>query len=206
MKNAVVIVFGALMLVACSGKKEKTNSAGGEAPEGGMKIAFYVSDSVAKNYEYFTMRQKELMDKQASLEKKLMAIQESGGQLQNRLISGQSQGLLSEIQINALQRQIQGKSNEMMQLQQTEGAELEKMNYELTLEIVSSLEKYAKEYAEKNGYTAIVNYVQGGQIMYIDPSLDITEDFTDYLNERTNSVKGFTPEDEKDEEKEEEKE
>lgn len=93
----------------------------------------------------------------------------------------------------------------MQVLQETEGADIERQNYEGNLEVIEKLEKYAKEYAEDHGYTMILAWQQAGQILYIDPSMDITMDFINYMNEQEGDIEKKSDEELKDKEETEEK-
>lgn len=202
-KILLLFVVGAISLTSC-GEKKETKTITEEKNEG-MKIAYYVKDSVPTNLIFYKEFIGDLEVKAKAYEERLLKLQQEG---QNMLQSYQRQmqaGLLSQNQAQAFEKRIQKKQEQMQVLQETEGADIERQNYEGNLEVIEKLEKYAKEYAEDHGYTMILAWQQAGQILYIDPSMDITMDFINYMNEQEGDIEKKSDEELKDKEETEEK-
>lgn len=175
-------LIGLVTLAACGEKKSTKNA--DKADDAQMKIAYYIKDSVPNNLIFYKEFIGDIEVKAKAFEERLMKLQQEG---QNMLQSYQRQmqaGLLSQNQAQAFEQRIQKKQEQMQVLQETEGADIERENYDGNIEVIEKLEKYAKQYAEDNGYTIMLAWQQAGQILYIDPSMDVTMDFINFMNEQ----------------------
>ncbi len=189
MKSSIAIAFLALVMVvgACGGDskeapKEKKNV---EARAmGDLKIAFYNQDSLKLHFEYYREQDSLVTKKQLAFQNE---VQRRTTELQNYLISNDEKarsGLLSQNEIMQVQQAAQQKEATLMQFQQTEGAKIEEEVYNKLESIGNKIEHFAKKYCEENGIDILLIYAKGGQINFINESMDVTEDFTTYLNEQ----------------------
>lgn len=193
-------LIGLLTLASCGEKK--SNKSADKADDSQLKIAYYIKDSVPNNLIFYKEFASDIEEKAKVYEERLFKLQQEG---QNMLQSYQRQmqaGLLSQNQAQSYEQRIQKKQEQMQVLQETEGADIERQNYEGNLEVIEKLEKYAKQYSEENGYTMMLAWQQAGQILYIEPSMDVTMDFINFMNEQ----EGDAPKSDKEEDKEESKE
>jgi outer membrane protein len=73
---------------------------------------------------------------------------------------------------------------EFQQYQQSEGAELQKYQAEETEKLFGRLADFAKSHAKEKGYKLVLTYSKAAPgVLYVDPSLDITNDAVKALND-----------------------
>jgi Skp family chaperone for outer membrane proteins len=82
-----------------------------------------------------------------------------------------------------------------MQYQQTEGARLEKETMEKLETISRKIEAFGKQFSEENGIDILLIHGPGGQINYISSAMDVTKEFTAFLNEHQEEIEKDTKKD-----------
>lgn len=186
-KTLLIIGLLATTLIACNNKKKKDDTneeVASSSSANEMNIAFYVQDSVPNQFEFYKTTQAELEAKATAFQNKIMKLQSQyqalGGEFQRKVQAN----TLSENQIRAYQERIANKEGQIMQIQQTEGAQLEKEQFDGNVLLINKIEEYAQEYAKKNGYTLFLSKSTGGNVMFVDPSMDVTSDFIAYMNQQ----------------------
>lgn len=187
--NKLMIVFTGLLLVtaACGQKEEvkKDTTPKVEARDlKGLKIAFYYNDSLKTQFKYFKDEEAIITKKQKAFEAE---IQRRSNEYQSfiqrnneRLQSGQ----LSEFDAQQIQQKAQKMEASLMQYQQNEGAKLEKESFDKSTAINKKIEAFGKEFSEKNGIDLLLMHGPGGQINFVNPSMDVTKEFVNFLNEK----------------------
>ena len=183
------VTFFALIAAAC-GKKENTEDKKKDTTPKvevrdmkGLKIAYYNSDSLKVYFEYFKEQEAIVTRKQTAFQKEVdrrtkeyqAFIIRNNQKLQNNE--------LSENQAMQIQQRAQQMEAELMQYQQTEGAKLEKETMQKLESISKKIEVYGKEFSEENGIDILLIHGQGGQINYINSSMNVTKEFTEFLNQ-----------------------
>ena len=96
---------------------------------------------------------------------------------------------LSQVEAEGYQRNLQAQEAELMQYQEQEGAKIEKETMEKLEAIGNKIEKFSKKYCEENGIDILLIYAKGGQFNYINSSMNVTKEFTAYLNQNQNAIK-----------------
>lgn len=180
MKILVAAIVSVAVLAACATNSGKKTDSGSSS----LKIAFYVKDSVATHYTYFKESQEEIQGMEEKVGAKAQVLQQEYAKYANEYQSKMQQGLLSKNGEAFYQKKIQEIQLEMTSLEQTEGAELNKKAEKFQTELLDKLDKYGKEYAEKNGYNLILAKEKMGAILYGDESMDVTMDFIEYMNKQ----------------------
>ena len=71
---------------------------------------------------------------------------------------------------------------EILQYQQREGARLEEDMLKNMQTINNKLEAFGKLFSENHGIDILMGYSTGQQINYINPQMDVTSAFIDFLN------------------------
>ncbi len=188
MRSSIVIAVLALLMGACGSGKEESTKAEKKNVEaramGDLKIAFYNQDSLKLHFDYYREQDSIVTKKQLSFQNE---VERRTSELQNYLISNDEKarnGLLSQNEIMQVQQAAQQKEATLMQFQQTEGAKIEEEVYNKLEAIGNKIEHFAKKYCEENQIDILLIYAKGGQFNYINSSMDVTEDFTTYLNEQ----------------------
>jgi Skp family chaperone for outer membrane proteins len=192
MKKIILFLIILKLFSACSSNKvkEKVNTSPKVDTRNlkGLKIAFYNSDSLKMNFEYFKREESIVTKKQEKFQKEL---QRRNQEYQNFILRNNDKlqsGLLSENESRQIQQRAQQMEAELMQYQQNEGARLEKETLD-KLEIISrKIEVFGKQFSEKNRIDILLIHGAGGQINYISNSMDVTKEFTNFLNEHQEEI------------------
>ncbi len=199
-----VIIFSAVILtsilVACgSGKKnesneiKKTDSPKVEVRKTGeLKIAYYNSDSLKKYFEYFKEQENIVTRKQKAFQKE---VEKRSQEYQNFILRNQERmrkGMLSENESIQIQQKAQKMEAELMQYQQEQGSKLENETMKKLETISKKIEAYGKMFSEENGIDILLIHGPGGQINFINSAMDVTKEFTDYLNAHQSEIETDT--------------
>jgi Skp family chaperone for outer membrane proteins len=186
----IVAVLG--LAISCASKDAKPKETEPTKVEsksvGTLKIGYYDQDSLSAKFKYFR-------DQQTVLEKKQVAFQERVDQMTRdyqeflkRNDERNRQGLLSQIQLQRIQEEAMMKEQSIVQFQQKNGGQLEKEAYEKMDDLNKKVESYSKTFSEKNKLDILLIKAKGGQLCYINNSMDVTEEFIDYLNAREEEI------------------
>lgn len=188
----VIAIVAALILASCGSNDGVKNNDIGSTPKvegavqdmGGMKVAFYNLDSLKTMYTYFREQDSiitvEGMNFQRELERR-------GANLQSFITKNEAnmqKGLLSQDAIMKVQIEVQQRQETIMQYQQNVGGDIEKRGMDIMEVIGNRLQEYGQSFSEENGIDILMVYTKGGQFNYINNSMDVTEKFTNYLNEK----------------------
>lgn len=190
-KHLILGLVGAMMLLAACGggtepAEETDTTANVEVRNtDGLKIAFYNQDSLRIYYDYYREIDSALTIKGMSFQNE---VQRQSTALQNYIASSQQKansGLLSENELIQIQNNIQQKEAALMDYQQRNGAALEAETMNEMDAIGNKIQAFAQSYSEENGIDILLIHAMGGQLGYIHPSMDVTMEFTEYLNQKT---------------------
>jgi outer membrane protein len=159
-----------------------------EKDTAGLVIAFYYNDSLKEGFTYYKEIDEMVSQKNLSYQN---ALQTKTRALENFITKkgGEAnQGLLSQNEIAKIQEKAQRMEAELMQYQQNEGARLEaEVMRELTA-INNKVKAFGKTFSEVNGIDLLLGYADGGQINYVNPSMDVTSAFIDFLNNQQEAI------------------
>jgi outer membrane protein len=146
------------------------------------KILYINSDSVNANYKFFSdlqvkfendnrVREEKLRSKQGSLQKMLKDYEANVMTMTTR------ERQKEEEKIGAYQQQLQ---QDMQEFQMMAGQQ----EADMINQIYDTLYVFFDEYAKEKNVDMIFTFQKGGQIMYINENLDVTNDVIQKLNER----------------------
>lgn len=187
----IAVIALALTFVACGEKgKEKENTTPNVPTiKNGLKIAYYIQDSLKTAYTYYremdsTMKVKQTKF-QAELERKQKALQKYVSDNEQLAKAGQ----LSPESIASVQQQAQRSEQALYQYQQTEGARLEEETVEILNVLTKRIEAAGKKYCEKHKIDLLLIHGPGSQFNFIDPSMEITKEFVAFLNQYDEEIK-----------------
>lgn len=146
------------------------------------KILYVDQDSLNAGYVFFAeLEQKFTSDNQVRQEK----LQNMQRTLEG-MVRKYEQGVMTmttrerqkeEERIGQYQQNFQNEAQQFQQLAAMQEAQM-------ITQIYDSLDVFFKEYAVVKGCDMIFTYQKGGQIMYISPSLDVTGEVVQQLNQR----------------------
>lgn len=201
MKNASIILsslalVGVLVVlgIQLSGNKKNTAGGTGTANTGGhLRIAYVNIDTLEANYTYLKDKKAEFAKRQAAMEAEL---QRSAQQMQNSAEDLQRKyqaGTLTPTEAEASQKRLvqmkQSLDTRSQSLQEQLLKEQEAFNKDLKNRLNTFLETYNKD---KN-YDFIYSYTEvGSQLLYVNKSLDITQDVIGGMNKMTTQIPDTT--------------
>ena len=178
-------IFG-YILVSCSDDKPKpsTTPTVEKRDMKGLKIAYYNSDTLKQQFIFFKEQDSIMTAKQKAFESELQRKQQEFEAFITKNEGMMKQGLLSENEQVALSQKAQAMQKQIMDFQQNQGQALEKEAIDKMTVIGNKVEKFAKEFSQKNKIDVLLIHGKGGQIGYIDTGMDVTKEFVNYLNEK----------------------
>jgi outer membrane protein len=198
----LILAIGvALVLGACGEKNEVEKNEAASSSErmvegsaqdmGGMKVAFYNLDSLKTMYTYFREQDSIITIDGLNFQREL---ERRGANLQSFITKNEAniqKGLMSQDDIMKIQQQAQQRQEVIMQYQQSVGGDIEKRGYDVMEIIGNRLQEYGGKFSKDKGIDILMVYTKGGQFNYINGSLDVTKEFTDYLNEQQEEMENI---------------
>lgn len=191
MKKIAGIVSITLLAVmsSCAGDKDGVTDEKSTTPtiearsKGDLKIAFYVQDSLATQFEYYQIQDSIVSKKQLAFQKELNRRQSD---LQSYVMRNEEKarnGLLTQNEMMQIQQVAQNKEADLMRYQQEKGGEIERESMDIMSAITNKISTFSAEFCEKNNIDILLVYGQGGQVGYMNSAMDVTSEFTQYLND-----------------------
>jgi len=193
MKNILIYLPIILItILSCNTEKKEvekstTPSVPVKDPEG-LKIAFYNSDSLKSKYTYFVNQEKIINKKQNSFESEIKKKENDFKNFISRNEKRAQNGELSQNEIGSLQQKAQEMQQNILAFQQNKGTQIEKEAIELMSAISKKVEQYADEFCKKNKIDILLIHGQGGQFGYINDSMEVTNEFINFLNEKQKDI------------------
>lgn len=186
MKKIIVATLLTGVLIACgkSAKKEISTTPKVEVRDmKGLKITYYNSDSLKVYFDFLKKEEAIVTKKQKVFQSE---VQRRTKEYQSYIIRNNEKlqnGLLSENEQVQIQQNAQRMEGELMQYQQNEGARLENETMKKLEAISKKIESLGKKFCEQNNIDIMLINGPGGQINYINGSMDVTKEFAAFLNQ-----------------------
>lgn len=184
---AAGLILG-LTTFACSDKKEEPKTQEEKAPvvpvvsSKGLKIAFYYSDSLKEGFTYYKNEDARITKKGEAFQNEMIAKQRVLEQKAQNYEKYMREGTMRGEELQVLENEIMRMREQMMNQQQTRGAQLEKETNEALTVLSKKIEVAGKKYCEKYGIDVLLIHGQGGQINFINDKMNVTRSFIDFLN------------------------
>ena len=184
---AAGLILG-LTTFACSDKKEEPKTQEEKAPvvpvvsSKGLKIAFYYSDSLKEGFTYYKNEDTRITKKGEAFQNEMIAKQRVLEQKAQNYERYMREGTMTGADLQNLENEIMRMREQMMNQQQTRGAQLEKETNEALTVLSKKIEVAGKKYCEKYGIDVLLIHGQGGQINFINDKMNVTRSFIDFLN------------------------
>jgi outer membrane protein len=185
--------IASLALYAC-GDKKSTAEKGDTTPKveavnlKGLKIAFYYQDSLKTQFEFYRFEDSIVTEKQKVFQREVERQTKDFQDFIARNETRAKSGMLSQNEVMQIQQTAQQKEGGLMQYQQQEGGKLEKETFIRLEAIGKKIEVFSKEFCEKNNIDILVVHAKGGQFNYINEKMDVTKEFTNFLNESQEDI------------------
>jgi hypothetical protein len=191
------VLLTSIMVVSCGNDKKVEDAKPLESTKpnvqvqkiGELKIAYYDQDSMKLNFEYYKEQDKIVTKKQLAFQKSAEKKRKAMEDYYTTYMTRAQNNELSQVEAEGYQRNLQAQEAELMQYQEQEGAKIEKETMEKLEAIGNKIEKFSKKYCEENGIDILLIYAKGGQFNYINSSMNVTKEFTAYLNQNQNAIK-----------------
>lgn len=167
---------------------EKPSQEQASVQTSGMKIAYVEVDSLMTQYkfckEYSLILQKKSNNARNTLNQKGKQLQAAAANFQQKL---QNNGFASRDQAASVQTAIQRQEQDLQELQNRLGSELDAETAKYNAALRDSLQSFLKEYNKTKKYDLIISKA-GDNILYADKRHDITKDVINGLNKRYKST------------------
>ncbi|MFA7273946.1 MAG: OmpH family outer membrane protein [Crocinitomicaceae bacterium] len=194
MKKILFVVAIAFVALASCGEKKK-EEAKSTVPEklmersaGSLKIAFYNQDSLKELFRFYKDQDELVQKKQLSFQREVDRMTKEYQEFLALYDKQAQQGLLSQNQIQGIQQKAAEKEQKIVQYQQNEGAKIEKETMDRLEVIGKKIEAYSKQFSEENKIDILLTHAAGGQIAFISPTMDVTKEFIEYLNQHEEEI------------------
>lgn len=190
-----LIILSALIAIGCGAEKKEETAKKSTPPNveskqvGTLKIAFYNQDTLKKRFDYYREQESKFQDRQASFEREVERMSRDFQEFYQRNAEREAKGELSQVQLQQLQQVLAEKEQKIVQYQQQEGGKLEQETIRALDDIGRKIESYAKMFCEENGLDIMLVRGAGGQLAYINPGMEVTNEFINFLNEKEAEIK-----------------
>ena len=202
MKTLYMLFFSGLFLVACNSnvkieaEKKKENTAANKSTvpiiqpkdSSGLKIAYYNLDSLQKKYVFFKKEYEKMTTKKKSFEKELLKKQKEFESFVERNEELAKKGLLSQIQMEKAQIKAQKLQREYTLYEQEKSMEMQVEGEKKMTLIYNQILTYSKLFCEQNNIDILLQSGTTSQLGYINPSMNATNEFINYLNQKQTDI------------------
>ncbi len=172
-------------LFACNGKNGgNAVSVSGGSSASADGIAFVYLDTLINGYDLYNDEMTKLMAKQNKYEQDL---QSKGKSLERRAMELQQnyeKRLITPTRAQEIQQQLATEQQKLMQTQEQQSMELADDQAQIMSRVRDSVTNYINIYNASKGYKMILSTQGYSSIIYADPSLDLTNDILNGLNDR----------------------
>jgi outer membrane protein len=173
----------------------KSESLVGKAAASGLKIAYVNADTVVKYLDYA----KEVRERLETKGKKLDADLQSRAKALETEIGAYQRNINSMTigQAKAVEEDLGKKQQNLAVYQRRLEQEIATDQLKVTEELYGSLTAFLKKYGEQNGLEIVLKFNRESDVLFVNPSLDISQDVIKGLNEeyqikKANPVKSDT--------------
>lgn len=193
MKKKNFIVNGLLALAVmtaftqCDNNKGTTTNTGNAAPTGGvseLKIAYVEIDSLLTQYNFCKDLNEAMMRKQenvnATLNEKMKALDNEVREFErkyNNHVFTPERAQQEQARLLKMRQDLEAQHQRLM-------AELQQENDKNSMQLRDSINSFLKEYNKTKGYSLIISNTGADNLLYADPSLNITKEIIEGLNKR----------------------
>jgi len=182
----LAIAVGVLFFLYFSLKSEIKTVA--PAPASGsvkdVRIAFVNMDTLYAHYDEYMDLKAQIAEKQKKMENEL---NNKKSQYERKVMDYQDKvqkGLLLTSERQRIEQQLYADQQNLMRLGESMQNELAEETRVLNNRLGNNIVEFLKEYNKDGKYVYIMSHVFGGNLLYVNDSLDITADVIKGLNEK----------------------
>lgn len=147
-------------------------------------IFFVHIDSVINNFDMATDLTGELESKLQTSEATFQAKQNAYQKELNDYQYKVQRGLVTRSEAQDIEQQLYGKQQELMKLQQDLSLEINEKQAVMNRQVINAIMDYLKENSSNFNYKYVLGSTFGGNILFANDSLDITQSIITGLNNR----------------------
>ncbi len=188
---SLAVALTTLTLTSCNNSNPKVDESPAQnatTATTGMRIAYVEVDSLMSQYEfckeYTEVLQKKSNNARNTITQKGKQLQAAAANFQQKL---QNNGFASREQAESVQAAIQKQDQDLQELQNRLGSELEAENAKYSNALRDSLQNFLRDYNKAKKYDLIISKA-GDNILLADKKYDITSDVVNGLNKRYKSA------------------
>lgn len=150
--------------------------------EKGLVVAFYHSDSLNNGYKYLYEQDSLIASEVRKYENDVLHMQQNIERKYADFQKAQQQMLLSGAEMQKKEAELNHLSEKLAEFQQTNGKLLQEKALAMQQTMQIKLRAYAQLFCEKYGLDLLLMNAEGGQFTYINPTLDVTSHFVEFVN------------------------
>ena len=177
-----VIILFVLYFTGSGNKSSSISGAVGKAGKGSLSVAFVNNDSILSHYELVKKMRADLQAKGKRLEGEVASQQQAfekdaayfQEQVKKKAISDQS--------AQEIYGQLQQNQQKIYALRDKYAAELQQSEMDMNVALIDSVMNFLKRYNDKYRFDYILGFTKGGNILYANDTLDVTNDVIKELN------------------------
>jgi len=186
-----LVAVAALLVIELTGKEESGSEHQATEVERGATggIAYVEVDSLIFNFQYYFDLRDELLVKQQSSEAELTSkgrAYETGARDYEDKVR---KGLVTRATAAEMEQSLIQQQQELVNLRDQLQYELMEEEQVMNRKVLQYIYDYLEEYTKENNYDYILGKSFGGQVMYSDTTLEITDDVLAKLNEKYKATK-----------------
>ena len=150
-------------------------------------MAFIYSDSVNDKYQFVSDKTNQL---ETEAEKVQAEIERKISKLEKRFATLQKQApTMTQVDMENAQMELAKMEQEVNEYRNAEGEKLDIKRIEMQKEFFKRVNDFLVEYNKKHSFQAIFSYTQGGQLLFVQDALDITDEVIAGLNKEYETAK-----------------
>ncbi len=183
---AIVILF-----TQCANKTEShpqtTANSASAVTDGNLRIAYVDVDSLLTNYNFCIDLNEAMVKKEENirltLNQKAEALRKDGEEFQRKY---ENNAFLSQERAQQEYARLEKAQQDLQNLSNKYSAELANETAQNNLQLRDSINTFIQAYNKIHGYNLILSNTGFDNLLYADPSMDITKEIVDGLNARYN--------------------
>lgn len=188
----IIAVAGIYFLYFTGGKSTKTETGKEEKEtviDRDYSIAYVNIDTLIQHYDLFIDKNDELLQKKDESEAKLQ-IQSRNFEKEVKDFQDKVQkGLVTRTKAQMMQQDLAQKEQQLYANRDNMARQLSEEEQVMLRQVLNEVMNYLEEYNKDYNYKYIFSNSFGGQLLYTDKSLNITQDVLNGLNEKYNKEK-----------------
>jgi Skp family chaperone for outer membrane proteins len=190
MKKLLFVAAVAMSVVACKSEKKDDKKSSSNVKteaasiEGGVKIAYYVLDSVAETFDVYKSELEVFEKEGAKLQGQLETMQKEYQGVYAAYEDGARKQILTPNQMANYEQRLGAMQQKMADFQNSKMVDFQKKQMDATTAIQNKITNYSEEFSKENGIDLLFVTGTGSQIAYANKGMDMTVKFVAYMNEK----------------------